>query len=155
MRSSSRLPNTITAHVVEALEAGKAVFVEKPIALTLGRRARDGGGGGWAGGTLHVGYSRRHERRWMLAKEQILQGRLRGNPRHPVESFNFRAQMLEILKRSPEATPVLDVLTYYVDLACSYSRACVRVEVVARSRSKIFEGMGYSAGRYHLGDHHL
>ena len=131
--------------VVEALEAGKAVFVEKPIALTLEDARAMEAAADKAGGTLHVGYSRRHERRWMLAKEQILQGRLGEILGIQSRVYNSRAQMLEILKRSPEATPVLDVLTYYVDLACWYLKGLRPVEVVARSRSKIFEGMGYSA----------
>src|SRR5215207_5452396 len=133
------------AAVVEALEAGKSVFVEKPIALSLedadimvetARRM---------GARFHVGYSRRHERRWMLTKEQILQGRLGEILGIQSRVYNSRAQMREILKRSPEATPVLDVLTYYVDLACWYLDGARPVEVVARSRSKIFKSMGYSA----------
>jgi predicted dehydrogenase len=133
------------AAVIEALEAGKAVFVEKPIALSMEDARAMETAAKKAGGALHVGYSRRHERRWMLTKEQILQGRLGEILGIQSRVYNSRAQMLEILKRSPEATPVLDVLTYYVDLACWYLEGLRPVEVVARSKSKIFQAMGYSA----------
>lgn len=131
--------------VIQALEAGKAVFVEKPLALTLEDADAIIAAARRTGGELRVGYSRRHERRWMLAKEQLLQGRLGEVLGIQQRVYNARAQLLEIFKRSPEATPVLDVLTYYVDLACWYLEGQKPVEVVARSRSKIFAGMGYSA----------
>ena len=52
---------------------------------------------------------------------------------------------MEILKRSPEATPVLDALTYYVDMTCWYLEGIRPVEVVARGNAKIFKAMGYLA----------
>lgn len=131
--------------VCEALEAGKPVFVEKPIALTLEDADRILATVRRTGTPLHVGYSRRHERRWMLTKEQVAQGRLGEILGIQSRVYNSRAQMGEILKRSPHATPVLDVLTYYVDLACWFLEGIRPVEVVARSKSKIFKSMGYDA----------
>ena len=131
--------------VVAALEAGKPVFVEKPLALTLEDADEILAVAKRTGTQLHVGYSRRHERRWMLAKEQLLQGRLGEVLGIQSRVYNGRAQLLEILKRSPEATPVLDVLTYYVDIACWFLEGIRPVEVVARAKSKIFKAMGYSA----------
>lgn len=131
--------------VCEALEAGKPVFVEKPLALTLEDADRILDTVKRTGTPLHVGYSRRHERRWMLTKEQVSQGRLGEILGIQSRVYNSRAQMGEILKRSPDATPVLDVLTYYVDLACWYLEGIRPVEVVARSKSKIFKSMGYDA----------
>src|SRR6185312_9493859 len=66
------------APVLQALERGKAVLVEKPIALDLA------GAGRIVGAAARV--------------------------------FNSRAQALAMLKRNPRATPVVDALTYYVDL---------------------------------------
>ena len=93
---------------------------------------------------LRVGYSRRHDRRWMLAKEQVVQGRLGQVLGIQSRVYNTRAQMLEILKRSPTATPVLDALTYYVDMTCWFLAGNRPVEVIARSNAKVFKGMGYA-----------
>jgi len=81
----------------------------------------------------------------MLVKEQLLQGRLGNILGIQSRVYNSRAQMLQILERSPTATPVLDVLTYYVDMACWYLEGCRPVEVVARANAKVFAGMGYAA----------
>ena len=50
-----------------------------------------------------------------------------------------------ILKRDPHATPVNDVLTYYVDLMCWFLEGNRPVEVVARGQRGIFRDAGYSA----------
>lgn len=131
--------------VVQALEAGKAVFVEKPIAFTLEDADIIVDTVERTGSELRVGYSRRHDRRWMLAKEQILQGRVGEVLGIQSRVYNTRAQLLEILKRAPDATPVNDVLTYYVDMACWYLEGIRPVEVVARSQSKVFKAMGNKA----------
>ena len=131
--------------VLQAIELGKPVFVEKPLALTLEDANRIVEAVERTGVELRVGYSRRHDRRWMLAKEQIAQGRLGEILGIQSRVYNTRAQMMQILERSPEATPVLDALTYYVDMACWYLDGIRPVEVVARSNAKIFKEMGYSA----------
>ncbi|MBO23300.1 MAG: hypothetical protein CMM26_13150 [Rhodospirillaceae bacterium] len=131
--------------VVQALEAGKAVFVEKPIAFTLEDADAIIEAAERTGSELRVGYSRRHDRRWMLAKEQILQGRVGEVLGIQSRVYNTRAQLMEILKRAPDATPVNDVLTYYVDMACWYLESIRPVEVVARARSKVFRAMGHKA----------
>ena len=99
------------------------------------------------GSELRVGYSRRHDRRWMLAKEQILQGRVGEVLGIQSRVYNTRAQLMEILKRAPDATPVNDVLTYYVDMACWYLESIRPVEVVARARYKVFRAMGHKGLR--------
>ncbi len=131
--------------IVQALEAGKAVFVEKPIALTVEDADIIIETAERTGSELRVGYSRRHDRRWMLAKEQILQGRVGEVLGIQSRVYNTRAQLMEILKRAPDATPVNDVLTYYVDMACWFLEDIRPVEVVARSQSKVFKAMGYKA----------
>ena len=131
--------------ILQAVELGKPVFVEKPLALTVEDADIIIAAVEKAGVELRIGYSRRHDRRWMLTKEQIVQGRVGEIMGITSRVYNTRAQMLQILERSPEATPVMDVLTYYVDMACWYLEGIPPVEVVARSTGKVFRGLGYEA----------
>jgi predicted dehydrogenase len=129
--------------ILAALEAGKPVFVEKPIALTLADADAIVAAQKRTGTELRVGYSRRHERRWMMTKEQIAQGRLGEIIGIQSRVYNTRAQMLQILERAPDATPVNDVLTYYVDMACWFLEGIRPVEVVARENSRVYKKLGY------------
>ena len=131
--------------VVQALESGKPVFLEKPLALTLDDADKIIDAVERTGIDVHIGYSRRHDRRWMMTKEQIVQGRVGEVLGIQSRVYNSRAQMMEILKRSPEATPVLDVLTYYVDMTCWFLEGIRPVEVVARSNGKVFKELGHAA----------
>ncbi|MEK6712073.1 MAG: Gfo/Idh/MocA family oxidoreductase [Nitrospinota bacterium] len=131
--------------ILQALRLRKPVFVEKPIALALEDADRIVAAAEEAGVDLRIGYSRRHDRRWMVAKEQIARGRVGQILGATARVYNTRAQMQQILLRSPEATPVLDVLTYYVDMAGWFLEGVRPVEVVARGNAKIFKEMGYSA----------
>ena len=56
--------------VVQALEAGKPVFVEKPLSFSLADGDAIVEAARRTGTEIRVGYSRRHERRWMLAREK-------------------------------------------------------------------------------------
>ncbi len=133
------------APIRKALELGKPVLVEKPLALSL-RDAddilaalKD------TGCELRVGYSRRYKECFLRGKEQVRQGRLGTIIGGSARVYNSRAQAFNILKRDPHATPVLDVLTYYVDLICWYMEGNPPAEVVARGRSGvIFRPAGYA-----------
>ena len=133
------------APVRKALELGKPVLVEKPIALTLGDADDILAALERTGGELRVGYSRRYKDCFLRAKEQMLQGRLGKVIGGHARVYKSRAQAFSILKRDPHATPVLDVLTYYVDLMCWFLEGNPPVEVVARAQSGIFRAAGYSA----------
>jgi len=74
-----------------------------------------------------------------------LQGRLGKVVGGMARVYNSRAQAFAILKRDPHATPVLDVLTYYVDLMCWFLEGNRPVEVVARGQHGIFKEAGYGA----------
>ena len=133
------------APVKRALELGKPVLVEKPIALsrkdaedilTTLRKTN---------GHLRIGYSRRFKECFLRAKEQMTHGRLGRVVGGLARVYNSRAQAFSILKRDPHATPVLDVLTYYVDLMCWFLEGNPPVEVIARGQSGIFKEAGYGA----------
>jgi predicted dehydrogenase len=134
-----------SAAVRKALELGKPVLVEKPLALTLEdaddmletvRRTN---------GDLRIAYSRRYKECFLRAKEQMLHGRLGQVVGATARVYNSRAVAMNILQRDPHATPVLDVLTYYVDLLCWFLEGNPPVEVIARGQRGIFSGAGYDA----------
>ena len=96
-------------------------------------------------GNLRIGYSRRYKECYLRAKEQMIQGRLGRVIGGHARVYNSRAQAFAILKRDPHATPVLDVLTYYVDLMCWLLEGNPPVEVIARGQYGIFREAGFSA----------
>jgi predicted dehydrogenase len=133
------------APVCRALELGKPVLVEKPLALSLSDAETIIATLERTGGTLRVGYSRRFKECFLRAKEQLVAGRLGRISGALARVYNSRAQTFAILERDPHATPVLDVLTYYVDLICWFLDGNRPVEVVARGQFGIFRGSGYGA----------
>lgn len=133
------------APVKRALELGKPVLVEKPIALALGDAEDILATLKATNGKLNVGYSRRYKDCYLRAKEQMIQGRLGRVTGGLARVYNSRAQAFAILKRDPHATPVLDVLTYYVDLMCWFLEGNPPVEVIARGQKGIFRDAGYGA----------
>ena len=133
------------APIKRALELGKPVLVEKPIALSLGDAEDILSTLRATNGTLRVGYSRRYKECFLRAKEQMNHGRLGRVTGGLARVYNSRAQAFAILKRDPHATPVLDVLTYYVDLMCWFLEGNPPVEVIARGQKGIFRDAGYGA----------
>ena len=134
-----------TRAVLQALELGKPVLVEKPIALALDDARRIAAAVRDSRGDLFVGYTKRYTRSYILAKEHIAKGRLGQVLGATTRVYNSRAQAFQILKRSPHASPVLDVLTYYVDLVCWFFAGNAPVEVVARGQKGVFRDAGYGA----------
>ncbi len=132
-----------TQPVIEALERGKPVLVEKPIALRLEDADRMIDAAEQTGTELRVGYSMRFNRRYLLAKEQIIQGRLGQIVGGTGRSYNTRAHGFEILKRSLEATFVKDSLTYLVDLFCWFKEGIEPVDIYARSHGVVYRDAGY------------
>jgi len=133
------------APVKRALELGKPVLVEKPIALSRKDAEDILATLRKTNGHLRIGYSRRFKECFLRAKEQMIHGRLGRVVGGLARVYNSRAQAFSILKRDPHATPVLDVLTYYVDLMCWFLEGNPPVEVIARGQSGIFKEAGYGA----------
>ncbi|MGZ8212661.1 MAG: Gfo/Idh/MocA family protein [Burkholderiales bacterium] len=131
------------APVMRALELGKPVLVEKPIALTLEDADRIIAKAEQTGTSLRVGYAQRFKRRYLSAKDQILEGRLGEITALTGRACNTRAQGIEILKRSATATPVVDVLTYWVDVAGWFMEGIRPREVVARGHGTVFREAGF------------
>ena len=134
-----------TPPVLHALELGKPVLVEKPIGFSLRDADKILDTLRATKGELRVGYSRRYKECFLRAKEQMRHGRLGKVVGGMARVYNSRAQAFAILKRDPHATPVLDVLTYYVDLMCWFLEGNRPVEVVARGQHGIFKEAGYGA----------
>jgi predicted dehydrogenase len=132
-----------TEPIIQALEAGKAVLVEKPIALSLTDADRILEALATSRGSLHVGYSRRFKRRYLTAKEQVSLGRLGEIVGMTGRLYNSRAQVFQMLDRNPDATPVVDSLTYYVDLLGWFVPDNPVVEVCARGKGGVIRAKGY------------
>ncbi len=133
--------------ILQAIELGKTVLVEKPIALNLADADRIIRASEKAGVGVHVGYSRRYKERYLIAMEQIEQGRLGRIVGAAARVFNLRSQATAILKRNPDATPVVDALTYYVDLLNWFIKSKeqdARVkEVFARGQKGVLRESGF------------
>lgn len=129
--------------VVEALGVGKHVLVEKPIALTLADADRIVAAAADSEGELRVGYSRRFRKRYHVAKEQIVQGRMGTLLGGAARVYNSRSQAFAILNRNPGATPVVDALTYYVDLMNWFFEGRHLVEVSAVGQRGVLEAAGH------------
>jgi predicted dehydrogenase len=129
--------------IIQAIELGKRVLVEKPIALTLADADRVIKAIEKSGADVRVGYSRRYKDRYLIAKEQIVQGRIGKPVAAAARVFNSRSQALAMLERNPHATPVVDALTYYVDLMGWLLERRRLMEVYARGQMGVLKEAGH------------
>ncbi len=129
--------------VMQALERGKAVLVEKPIALTLTEADRIVAEAEKGKASLRVAYSRRYKERYLIAKEQVIRGRVGKIVGASARVFNSRLQAFAMLKRNPGATPVVDALTYYVDLVSWLLEGAHVTEVFARGQKGVLKEAGH------------
>jgi predicted dehydrogenase len=131
------------AAVMKAIELGKPVLVEKPLALSLADADAIIAAADKAGADVSVGYSRRYKDRYLIAKEQIVQGRIGKVIGASARVYNSRSQAIAMMKRNPGATPVVDALTYYVDLMNWLSEAGTPQEVYARGQKGVLKAAGH------------
>jgi predicted dehydrogenase len=133
------------APMLRAIELGKPVLVEKPIALTLADADRVIQAVEKAGASVRVGYSRRYKERYLIAKEQIVQGRVGRIVGGMARVYNSRSQGMAVLTRDRHATPVVDALTYYVDLMGWLLGGTPLAEVYARGQKGVLSQAGFEA----------
>ena len=93
-----------TLPIMQALELGKPVLVEKPLALDLAEADKIIAAVARTGGDLRVGFSRRYKERYLLAKEQVVQGRLGRITSGAARVYNSRSQAMQTLKRLPASS---------------------------------------------------
>src|ERR1700749_2875963 len=131
------------APMLAALQRGKPVLVEKPIALTVREADQVLDALAKHGGSVRVGYSRRYKERYQIAKEQVVKGRVGVLTGGAARVFNSRSQALAMLARNPHATPVVDALTYYVDLMNWLFEGRHIVEIYARGQTGVLKAAGH------------
>lgn len=128
--------------VLAALAAAKPTLVEKPIALRLEDADEMIAAAAAHNVELRVGYSMRYAQRYAVAKQEIRNGAVGDLVGGLARTYDTRAVGLAILERSAEATPVMDILTYVVDVLLWYHDA-QPVEVVARGHGSVLREQGY------------
>ena len=126
-----------------ALRAEKPLLIEKPIALTLIDADAIIDAAKVAGVDARVGYSMRYLQKYSVGWDNIRQGKLGEIVGITGRVYNSRTAGLTILRRSAEATPVIDIVTYLVDVACWYMAPHVPVEVVSRGHGTVFRENGF------------
>ena len=129
--------------VLQAIALGKPVLVEKPIALTVADADRIIVAARQADVEVRVAYSRRFYHRYLIAKEQILQGRIGKIVGAQARVYNSRSQALGMLARNPHATPIVDSLTYYVDLMNWILEDTKPIDVFACGQKGVLSEAGY------------
>ena len=131
------------APLLAAIARGKSVLVEKPIALTVREADQVLEAVARVGGDVRVGYSRRYKERYQIAKEQVVKGRVGTITGGAARVFNSRSQALAMLGRNPHATPVVDALTYYVDLMNWLLDGRRITEIYARGQTGVLKQAGH------------
>ncbi len=130
--------------VMQALKLGKPVLVEKPLALDLAGADLIIATAAKANVDLRVGYSRRFKKRYLLAKEQIVNGRLGRITSGAARVYNSRSQALQTLSRLPSDTSSISGLVYYIDLMNWLLVDNPPAEVFARAQGGIISKSGYA-----------
>ncbi|MGI9597671.1 MAG: Gfo/Idh/MocA family protein [Acidimicrobiales bacterium] len=132
-----------TEPLLAVLRFGKPTLVEKPITLSLDDADRVLASAIDHGVDLRVGYSMRYAQRYAVAKEEIGAGKIGTLIGGLARCYDTLAVGQAILGRSPGATPVMDILTYLVDVIGWYHPGAQPVEVTARSNGSILRSKGH------------
>ena len=133
-----------TLPILQALELGKPVLCEKPLALDFAEADKLLAAAKKAGVDLRCGYSRRFKDKYLLAKEQLMNGRLGRITSGMARVFNSRSQAVATLSRLPADTSSISGLVYYVDLMNWLLPDNPPVEVFARANGASIKGAGFA-----------
>ena len=126
-----------------ALAARKPLLIEKPLALTLADADAIIAAAHAAAVDVRVGYSMRYLQKYCVGWDNVRQGKVGDIAGIYGRVYSTRAQGLAILRRSAEATPVIDIVTYLVDVASWYLAPQVPVEVISRGHGTVFRENGF------------
>ena len=132
-----------TEPLLIAMATGKPTLVEKPITLTLADADRVIAAANDNGVDLRVGYSMRYAQRYAVVRDQVVRKQIGQVIGGQARCYDTLAVGRAILERSPTATPVMDILTYLVDLIGWCIPTARPVEVVARSNGSILRSEGH------------
>ncbi|MBI3127437.1 MAG: Gfo/Idh/MocA family oxidoreductase [Candidatus Tectomicrobia bacterium] len=134
-----------------ALELGKAVLVEKPIALTLAEADRILAAQAKGGADLFVGYTQRLRRRFLSVKEHIAAGRLGEVLAGRLTIHTPRSVARQVYARAPRANPFTDEITYMADMALWFFEPRRPVRACAVAGSEVFPDHPDKMGDYGWG----
>ncbi|MBI4192569.1 MAG: Gfo/Idh/MocA family oxidoreductase [Betaproteobacteria bacterium] len=137
--------HTHTQPVIAALAAHKPVMCDTPMALNVRDAAAMERAANAYGVPLCFAYTQRFQRQYQVAKDNVQRGALGRILGGTVRVYNSRAPTFQILKRCPQVTPVVDILTYWVDMVCWLMEGNRVVEVFARGNGEVLRSAGYSA----------
>jgi myo-inositol 2-dehydrogenase/D-chiro-inositol 1-dehydrogenase len=132
-----------TEPLLSAVRTGKPTLVEKPLTLTLTDADRVIAAAREHGVDLRVGYSMRYAQRYAVAHEQMANKRIGQIIGGTARAYDTVAIGEAILARSPSATAVKDVLTYFVDLIGWCHPQARPAQVVARANGMIMRSRGH------------
>ncbi|MDH6057026.1 Gfo/Idh/MocA family protein, partial [Umezakia ovalisporum] len=119
----STYPDTHEAFAIQALEAGCHVFIEKPLADTIGGAERVVEAAGKAGKKVVVGYILRHHPSWekfvevaqTLGKPLVM--RMNLNQQSHGGMWTVHRNLMKSL------SPIVDCGVHYIDVMCQMTRA--------------------------------
>lgn len=135
--------HTHTPPILQALEAGKPVMSDTPMALSMADANTLVDAAARAGVPYRIAHTPRYQRQYQVAKENIERGALGRVIGGTVRVYNSRAQAFQILKRCPQVSPVVDVLVYWIDMVTWFMAPQRVVEVHARGNGEVFRNAGY------------
>ena len=147
------------APILAALEYGKPLLIEKPLATTLSDSAKVLARIEKAGVDAVVGYTQRFRRKWMAAKEKVRSGALGDVTLVTSRAFMNRLVAIDNYKRTDDPSTISPMVisgTHALDIAMWYLEAKTPVECYARSVDKVlgplYGGIDATAGMIMFAD---
>ncbi len=126
--------------ILAALEYGKPLLIEKPLATTLADSAKVLAAIEKAGVDAVVGYTQRFRRKWMSAKEKVRSGALGDVTLVTSRAFMNRLVAIDNYKRTDDPSTISPMVisgTHALDIVMWYLEAKTPVECYARSINKV------------------